>query len=51
MKMRDSFIVLSAAIGATLSMPAPAQVTFGLSLPAVSIGVHLPPYPELVPLP
>ena len=51
MKMRTSFIVLSAAIGATLSMPAPAQVSFGLSLPGLSIGVNVPVYPELVPVP
>ena len=33
MKMRNSFIVLSMAIGATLSMPAPGQVSFGVVAP------------------
>ena len=51
MKMRNSFIVLSMAIGATLSMPASGQVSFGVSLPGVSIGVNVPVYPELVPVP
>ena len=51
MKMRNGFVVLSMAIGATLSMPAPGQVSFGVSLPGVSIGVNVPIYPELVPVP
>jgi hypothetical protein len=51
MKMRNALIVLSMAVGATLSTPAAAQVSFGVSLPGVSIGVNVPVYPELVPVP
>ncbi len=51
MKMRTRFVVLSVAIGATLSMPASGQVSFGVSLPGVSIGVNVPVYPELVRVP
>ena len=43
------FVVLSILAGA--AVPAAAQVSVGIALPHVNIGINLPVYPELVPVP
>ncbi|MBY0271180.1 MAG: hypothetical protein K2X06_15020 [Burkholderiales bacterium] len=47
--MRYVLIALSILLGA--ATPAMAQVSIGISIPGVSIGIHQPVYPELVPVP
>lgn len=46
--IRYGFIVLGILL--CLATPAVAQVSVGISLPHVSIGINLPLYPELVPV-
>jgi hypothetical protein len=48
-KIRYGFIVLGMVL--CLATSAPAQVSIGFSSPHVSIGINLPVYPELVPVP
>lgn len=48
-KIRYGFIVLGIVL--CLATAAPAQVSIGFSSPHVSIGINLPLYPELVPVP
>ena len=45
-KMRYALVVLLGML--CLASPAAAQVSIGIGLPGVSIGINLPSYPELV---
>jgi hypothetical protein len=47
--MRYALIALSILLGT--ATPAMAQVSVGISIPGVSIGINQPAYPELVPVP
>ena len=50
--MLHALIALSLLLGsATLATPAMAQVSIGISIPGVNIGINQPAYPELVPVP
>lgn len=46
--MRKSYLILPALV---LGLPAQAQISLSVNLPHVSIGVNVPTYPELVPVP
>ena len=43
--------LLTSASFALPALPAAAQVSFGVSVPGLSIGVNVPTYPQLVPVP
>lgn len=47
--MRYALIALSILLGSTA--PAMAQVSIGISIPGVTIGINQPVFPELVPVP
>ncbi|MGB3427738.1 MAG: hypothetical protein WBA53_06125 [Burkholderiaceae bacterium] len=47
--LRNGFVVLGLVLGSVAS--APAQVSVGVWLPGVSIGINLPVYPQLVAVP
>jgi hypothetical protein len=47
--VRNKFILLLMLFG--LAAPAAAQVSIGIGLPSVSIGINLQTYPQLVPVP
>ena len=47
--LRNGFVVMALVLGAVAS--APAQVSVGVWLPGVSIGINLPVYPQLVAVP
>ncbi len=47
--MRRGLVVLAILLGSTT--PAVAQLSVGIGLPGVSIGINLPVYPDLVPVP
>ena len=47
--MRHPFLALSIALGALTF--APAQVSIGIGTPNVSLGINLPVFPTLVPVP
>ncbi|HTN65583.1 MAG TPA: hypothetical protein VL051_05280 [Burkholderiaceae bacterium] len=49
MNIRYSLIALSILLGSATS--APAQVSVGIGLPGVSIGINMPTYPQLVLIP
>ena len=47
--MRRTIILLSLLLGAAIT--ADAQVSIGIGLPSLSIGINFPVYPQLVPVP
>jgi hypothetical protein len=47
--MRNGLVVLSLLLCSITS--APAQVSIGIGLPGISIGINLPVYPTLVRVP
>ena len=50
--LRHALIALSILTGPVmLATPAAAQVSIGISIPGISIGINQPYYPELVPVP
>jgi len=50
--MRHALMALTLALGSlTAAPPALGQVSIGISIPGVSIGIHQPVYPELVLVP
>ena len=49
--MRHALIGLIITATAAVVTPASAQLSFGYSAPGVSIGINLPVYPTLQPIP
>jgi hypothetical protein len=49
--MRKFLIALCLAVAGLVSMPAAAQLSFGFSSGGVHLGVNIPVYPRLVPVP
>lgn len=43
--------MLTSSVLLSLVTPVAAQVSVGISVPGVSIGINLPVYPQLVPVP
>ena len=51
MRMRHSMIALGLLVGASVAVPAAAQVSFGVSTPGLSIGFNVPTCPQLARVP
>lgn len=45
------YLLLALSLAFCAAVPAQAQVSFGVGYPGVSIGINLPAYPRLVPVP
>jgi|KBSSwiStaDraftv2_1062776.scaffolds.fasta_scaffold187613_2 hypothetical protein len=51
MRYRTKLLALAMLAGASVAVPAAAQVSFAASVPGLSIGVNVPTYPQLVRVP